>query len=344
MAANLDTQKDAGANPAYPSWEEAMSAATREAAAAFASSQSGEETEVTDDADTGEDDAPEGDQDVDDTAAETEEAESEEGDPGEGDKGDPEPLGMKWDGNPDTIPAEWKPGWDRAMAMVQKGLNKRLRELAAKEKELDSVILQYRQATAPQTPQKAAADNDPMPQKPAESASDEVWESYYDARAEWKARQVLKQEIANGNIITADKHHAVADQMARQERLGLITRQEGCTDEVMYRMAQMAEADPVLAGMLESDSTALTLFQIARRDVAMEQAARGAQAQKADAAQKAAEEAKRKAGAAKAAIPRPGGSTKASPVDDDFQAKKGKMDASERLAYLNRKMRQEVTR
>ena len=343
MATNLDTHGEAGTRPANTSWEEAMSAATREAAAEFGS-MTGEETEVADDADTGEDDASEGYESADDTAAETEETDSDEAEVSEDDKGEPEPLGMKWDGNPETIPAEWKPGWDRAMAMVSKGVNKRLREIAEKEKQLDAVILQYRQATAPQAPQQAAADNDPMPQKPAESASDEVWESYYDARAEWKARQVLKQEIAAGRIVTADKHHEVADHMARQERLGLIARQDGCTDAVMYRMAQMAEANPVLAGMLESDDGSLALFQLARRDVEMEQAVGATQAQQAEAAKKAAEEAKRKAGAGKAALPRPGGATKASPVDEVFQAKKDRMDASERLAYLNRQAAKEMAR
>ena len=104
MATNLNTQADAGSNAAHPSWEEAMSAATREAAAEF-SSMTGEGTEVPEDADPDADEASEGETEGDDTAPETEETATDEDSSGET-EGAAEPLGMKWDGNPDTIPAE----------------------------------------------------------------------------------------------------------------------------------------------------------------------------------------------------------------------------------------------
>lgn len=340
MSDNLQNQPEAGRRPADTGWREALQNATREAAAEF-SGKPDEGGEVDDGA---EPEAPE--QGEAEATSHTDEtpaaAEDEPAEAKDEAKDDTDP-GTVWDGNPETVPEALKPGLDRFMANVNKGIGKRMRELADLEKRMNETIFRYQEAMAPRPAQQAQAKDSGPPPKPDNDASEAEWDAYHDARAAYNARKVMEKEIAEGRLVTADQYRETADVVAQQNRLSLITSQPGADSDVMFLMSKMVEAEPALAPMLDSDDSALALFRMAKREAELRRAAQAAQDAKTAAAIKANEEAKRKAAAGKSGLARPGGSSAmVSEKSEEFAKRKAGMTPSERLAFLNAERAREL--
>ena len=107
----------------------------------------------------------------------------------------------------------------------------------------------------------------------------------------------------------------------------MIARQPGASDEIMGRMAQLAETNPQVYGpMLDDDRQILTLYEIAKVQEENASLKASASAQDKTKANKAAEEAKRKATAAQRAVSPPGGVSPPAPSDQVRQKRYANMD------------------
>lgn len=302
---NLNLQTEAG-SPATSSWKEALSETMSEAVTssgdgADAGDNTAQDAAVAEEADAGDTPAGASGDDGGDSAGDGEQVES-----GATQAG-------KWDGKPESIPSEYKAYMDAAVSEAVKkresemsrGVNKILQERAelhGKLQEAYAYIQNQQQGIAPQQRQGSGP-----PRQPAESASPEEWDKYYDDRTAWTTQQTIASMIQQGALLTPGMVQPMQAQMqqaaAQNEqiaRLQYIARLPGCTDEIMHRMADIAQKDENLYSLLLSDKGSETVFNIAKAQLEAEQKLAGV-------GSKVEENARRGAAAAGQAVSRPGG-------------------------------------
>ncbi len=234
--------------------------------------------------------------------------------------------GSPWDGDPATVPDELKAGFDKMSGQMNKALQKKFREIdevkKKKLREMDTVkkqyeaeIFKYQQAQREmQHPQQSAPQEGSPPKPPGEGATAEDWQEYEAKSAEHHYKK-----------FNAEQSQEVAELREKQmldDRLKFVTSQDGATQEVLTRMSVMAEANPRYQEMFyQSEEAARQFFNEAK--FALEKEA--FEAEKAGVATKQAEAAKaaakRMAGAAGRATPRPGGTKAASAPEEVFSRK-----------------------
>jgi len=230
------------------------------------------------------------------------------------------------------IPPALRAEYDDKMARIEKGLQKRLGQLADKEKQLDTLILQNRHMMDSNEQVKTEANKPQRPQPPGEGATAADWQTYEDAVVDYR----LSQSNNVGLDAEAQQRLAVLEQkQALDSRLAFITSQPGATDEIMGKMQEMAAGDDKYMKMYyTSEDTAAQFFNEAKLAVREEAIAK----REAEIAKESATEAKatatRKAGAANRAVARPGGSKAASTPANNFNLKSFN-NVDEALADIN---------
>lgn len=113
--------------------------------------------------------------------------------------------------------------------------------------------------------------------------------------------------IQSGVLLTPDMVQPIKQQVSQAaaqaeqiSRLQYIARLPGCSDEIMQRMADIAQKDENLYSLMSTDRGSETVFNIAKAQLEAEQKLAGIGA-------KAEDEARRGAAAAGNAVGRPGG-------------------------------------
>jgi len=268
--------------------------------------------------------------------AEEEGAESE-------DVADAKPVGIDWDGDPDTVPDELRTGYDRQMKIVNKGVNKLMRELADERKQTQALAMQYQQAMLDmqQAPKQQQSSPVGRPELPSEGATQADWQKYEEDN-------FLYLQGKHGGRQHDEQTSGLAQQVAELKyktdlanRVTLIANQPGATDEVLLRMQAMAAEDDTYLQMYQSDEGAIRFFKEAK--LVEDRAA--FELEKAEILKKASESEKvkatRKAGAAGRASPRPGSAKAATSPESNFK-KKVFGSVEEKLAYLSKEARAEL--
>ncbi len=322
-----------------PSTDERLSAVSREVLESVESGDEdttlqAEETEVAEE-EVGEPSAEEAEPEGDETGDEAEdpleagESESQE------DESDSVQETQTWDGNPDNIPDEHRPYYDHWVGLANKGLQKRLRQMAATEKEYKDATFRYEQAMVDMrgNPEGASPKENGPPTPPTgENLTQEDWAKHEAKVAEYHDNRL--------NAETRQSVAAIKERQDMSDRLQMIAAQDGATEDVMFRMRDMAEADVKYQDMFQSDEGALHFFEQAK--LAVEREAFEAEKKSNDTklAKAAEADAKRKAGAAKRATPRPGG-TKAASAPEEVFARKAFKSTDEKLTYLRNQVLEE---
>ena len=345
MEANDTLNPEVDAAPAMrdnPTPEERLDAANREVAASFDASgdaleESGAPLQAEEAADIVlvddtsaeevlEDAIVEPDDEAEDQAAET--TESEEPIEAEGETTPPDPA-------PTEIPPEIRAEYDRKMEQMDKGLQKRLRQLADKEKQLDTLILQNQHMMdsrqPPQDPN--AVRTEGPPKHPGEGASEEAWSQYEDSAFAYRY-----------NLMNAGQQQKMAvinEQQEMQNRYYLITNQPGVSEEVLLEMSKMAEGDERYLELYRSDEGAIRFFNEAKTAVDRRTLDSDRSALDAEKAEAAKATATRKAGAASRALARPG-SAKAAEVPAESFKLEAFRDVDDALANINKKILSDV--
>lgn len=316
MSVTLHSPDGTAGSGNTPSWQEAMSAITSEAASSYDadvavgedSDQPADDSDATDDVDN---DESEGDPDEA-TVDDADEA-ADEGEDVDEIKG--------WDGNPDSIPAKFKPAFEKAvgsvvekrLAEIDKGVQKRLRQIADTENQYRAELtkLQAMQVQMMQGGKPGPGATNGAPEPPAEDASPREWDSYYDARTKWNAKQMIQEMVASGQLVTADQVHGMTSAVEQKRnadvaRIQMVEQQDGYTEEIGLAMSELAKNSKTLGGLLFTDEGILDLFALAKERVTLKGSAKQtADARVAEAA-KAEANARRKAQAGNNALPRPG--------------------------------------
>jgi hypothetical protein len=172
------------------------------------------------------------DEEVDADGAEPEEdAEEQVEDDGE-ESEDPSVAALDWDGDPETAPPELRPAVDRALKLMNKGMNQKFRELAAEREKVQRLSVEYQQAMLNIQNQGQAQGQDASPQRPTppgEGATAADWQTYEDAVVDYR---IATKGISGGLAPEAQQRLAVLEQkQAIDARLNVITNQPGATDE-----------------------------------------------------------------------------------------------------------------
>ncbi len=299
---NLNSPAE-GAPASPPSWQEALSATMGEAVA-----------EASDGAEGG-DQTADGADGVEEADAADEVAGASDADPaveaedGAEAQADGATKAMTWDGKPDSMPPEFKAHIDAAVteavkkreSEMSRGVDKLLREKAAVEQRLQAFEAHYQQQQA--APQQQAGP----PKRPADTATQDEWDGYYDQQQKWVTKQTISEMIQTGALLTPEMVRPIQQQVtqasAQAEQIGrlqYIARLPGCSDEIMQRMADIATKDENLYGLMSSDKGAESVFNIAKAQLEYEAKLAGVGA-------KAEEQARRGATAGNNAVSRPGG-------------------------------------
>lgn len=224
--------------------------------------------------------------------------------------------------SPDSLPPDLRAQYDRKMEDIDKGLNKRLRAIAEKEKQLEAAMFQYQQAFMQMQNQQSVPQQQSLqkPELPGPDATARDWQEYEDRNREYVASQVVDQLRQSGQLADPQQMKVIQQQQEMQQRYYMLVNQPGATDEVMGKMKELAESDERYLAMYDKDDTAVQLFNLAKAQVEREALLKENEELKAKASGAATEEAKRKAGAAKRSTPRPGGA-KAVEKKSDFNPK-----------------------
>jgi len=338
------------ANSPKLSTEAAMSAATQEVANDFEiedvseaeidfSAQEMPEFDIVDD-----DTAEEAEAEIEsaDPSEESEEAADEDADTeAEAEDQDPEAVatGADWNGDPDTVPAELKAGYDRMVEIGRKGIGKLVRQLneqkSALERERSELTLAIANMNKPKV------SDDAPPELPTGDVPDAEWNAAVEKRQQWLINKTIQDKINSGEIVTADQYQGVQQHFVAQQRIGLVQQQPEWSPEVGVRMADLVEQTPTLQTLMDTDNGAVDLYKIALKDLKAEKLAEDNKQLSGLAAQKQADIAKRKAGAAGRAVSRPG-STKAETTPADTYRKKVFRSVDEKLDFLAAETRKEL--
>ena len=295
---------------------------------------SGEEADATEDAQTEED------------AEDQIDVDSEDAESQEEDEKESEPIGMDWDGDPDTIPDQLRPGYEKMMKTANKGINKLMREMAEERKQMQTMQMQYQQALLqvqqqqrPQADQSSTVAERPTP--PGEGATAADWQEYDEKNILYVLQKTGIKPQSGPDPELAQQVAELKWKTDLANRVSLIANQPGATDEILLRMQSMAAEDEKYLDMYQTDEGAIKFFEEAK--LLEERAA--FELEKKEILSKAAElekaKAARKAGAAGRATPRPGSAKAAVSPEDTFK-KKAFNSVEEQLAYLSEETRKEV--
>lgn len=237
-------------------------------------------------------------------------------------------VGTPWDGDPSTVPDELKAGFDKMSGTMNKALQKKFREVDAVKKQYEAEVFKYRQAQR-QQPEASGPEKVGPPKPPGEGATAQDWESHEARTAEYYYKKF--------NAGTTQDVAVMKQQNDMQNRLQLIVSQPGASDEVMYKMRDMAESDPRYIEMYQSDDGAVRFFEEAKFALEKEAFAK----EKNDVASSKAEAAKaaatRKADASKRSTGRPG-SVKAASTPEETFSRKTFRNYEEKLAYIGKQV------
>ena len=236
------------------------------------------------------------------------------------------------DSSDDGVPDDLRADYESKMARVEKGLQKRLQQLSDKEKQLDTLILQNQQMQQQQTVQQPAQQG--PPKAPEAGATQAQWAEFDQANTQYYTQKAISDLQNSGQLADPRQVQQMQEQQAMQNRLYLITSQEGASDEILLKMRDMAAGDDKYLDMYNTDKGAVAFFNEAKLTVERDKLASDRAEFDKQTAEAATATAKRKAGAAGRATPRPGGSKAASSQEDTF-AKKTFRNVDDKLAYLN---------
>jgi len=278
-----------------------------------------------------------------------EEAETEAGEPGEDAEGQMEagesesqedeestaPDKQGWDGDLDSLPAEQRAPYDHWVENANKGLHKRLRQMSDVEKKYKDATFRYEQAMLQmqQQPQGGVPKEDGPPAPPTgENTTQKDWADHEARVAEYHNKRL--------NSETTQKLAVLEERQSMQDRLQLVASQDGVTDEIMFRMSEMAKSDQAYADLFQTDQGALQFFGEAKLAVEREAFEAEKTAIAATAAKSTVAEAKRKAGASGRATPRPGG-TKAASAPEDVFARKTFRSVDDKMSHLVNEVKNE---
>ncbi len=286
------------------SLSEALDAAADEAVQEFeAQSEVGEDVE--DDADV-----VEGDEEALEAADEQSDADESESDDEEPADGDVEASAeeFEWDGNPETVPENLKPYFNKTYETMRKGvdvwMSKKATEWDAKRQQYEARLAEL-EARAQVEQQKANAPKPPV--YPGENATEAQIEKYWEDKAKYAAYEQYQELVKSGALPDpVSARQSAAAEKARIEAMQIesfITSQPGYTDEIGTLMVQAAESSPFWASQILDKNGAVALFQLVKTQA--EAAAYKDAAAKANSA-----ELQRKAGAAKRKVSKPQASSK----------------------------------
>jgi hypothetical protein len=282
---------------------DALDAAASEAISEF---EAGQDAEVSEDADVEYEEVADEDGDEAEYEAPDVEESDETGEPAESDIESSD--GFEWDGNPDHVPAELRPYYDKMYETMRKGvdmwMSKRASEQHAEKQEMQRRIAemesQLRDFNAPKEPT-----------RPGQDATQDDWDRYYDDRARWIAAQEHEKFMQSRGYPDPGQMQVLAAQQEAIRRANMIEAQPGYTDEIGLEMVRVAESNPYWAQQINTDEGLRALFDVVKQQ--KEAAAYKDAAAKANSA-----EIQRKASAVKRKVSKPKASSKPATPSRNF--------------------------
>lgn len=283
--------------------QEALDRAADEAVNEF-EAQSEAEDEIADDAevDEGDEDALEA---ADEQSDDDSDSVADDEEPADGD----EQAGageFEWDGNPETVPDDLKPYFGKVYDTMRKGvdvwMSKKAQEWNVQRQQYEARL---HELEAGALESKRAALEPKMPTPPGADATQDQIDEYYDKRARYASYQQLK-ELQEAGFVPGPQKQAPAQVEATaavENRLALVQKQDGFTDDIAESMLAIAQSNPALSQLLLSDEGAVALFQMAKTQS-------DAAAYKEAAAKAKSVELQRKASAGKRKVSKPQSATK----------------------------------
>lgn len=227
---------------------------------------------------------------------------------------EPEPVKFdpdQWDGKNESLPEDVRPYVENIRKTMERGLHGKFQELASLRKEYESKLESLQSAKTP-TPGQNSNDVPPPP-----PTSDMTYEEQVEAqnkRDEWFMRREVERKFSE--LPQFQQVNQMAMQQQAADRTNLVRSQPGFTPEVGAAMAQIAESHPAYARLLDTDESALVLFQMAKIAVDNATLRSGTDKAKQVAATEAGAVVKKKASAGQNAISRAGGTRKATAADN----------------------------
>lgn len=320
MSGTFDPSPDAGRDQsAHASVEDRFASVMREAAEDAANFDAAEEqpeqdaeTEDFEDAEPA--DMAEGESEE----IETEDASEDHDDDEQAESEDEAVAPLEWDGDPDNVPSELRPYFDSMMDRMNKGVNKKLREIAEARKQVEDLSMRYQQTLLQM--QQSQVQQGPQgqpkpPEMPGPDGTDADWKAYETANREYLKHELISDLKTQGLLPDQNQFRVMQQQQEIQRRNGWVFAQPDVNDDIMYKMAELIQGDEAFANAYDSDAGVKQLYVVARERVKAEQLAKENAELKKKAGQSVVAQAKRKAGAAKRSVPRSGGKAAESPEE-----------------------------
>jgi len=243
--------------------QEALDAAADEAVSEFEAQESEDDEVVEDDAaaDEGDEDALE----AADEQSDGDESETDDEEPADSDVA--ESAEFEWDGNPQTVPENLKPYYEKVYDTMRKGvdvwMSKKAQEWNSQRQQYEARLHELETSALEG---KRAALEPKLPPVPGPDASQEQIDAYYDARSKLAAFQQFK-ELQEAGLLpkqAAQQVPVVPDQAAVDRRVQLIQSQPGFSEEIAVAMVEVSKQNPYWAEQLQRDEGALALFQLVK--------------------------------------------------------------------------------
>lgn len=217
----------------------------------------------------------------------------------------------QWDGRSETLPDDVRPYVENIRKTMERGLHGKFQELASLRKEYESKLESLQSA---KTPTPGQNPNDVPPPPPTSDMTYEEQVEAQNKRDEWFMRREVERKFSE--LPQFQQVNQMAMQQQAADRTNLVRSQPGFTPEVGAAMAQIAESHPAYARLLDTDESALVLFQMAKIAVDNATLRSGTDKAKQVAATEAGAVVKKKASAGQNAISRAGGTRKATAADN----------------------------
>jgi len=242
----------------------------------------------------------------------------------ESDSGDPAVVtevsdDWEWDGNYDSVPEHLRPmlpAFKRVRGDWEKGESKRLEQAAVARKEAEALVAENRALGAilraklaeSNLPGQPKAQTGPPDLPTGDDVTQEQWLAALDKRQEWIAEQRFQKAKESGEIVTREEYQKVKATIDGDEQGRRIMTYPGYTQEIGMHMIELIKSDPAMNDLANTNDRAL--FELAKTQVELIEFKKSATATQTVAAEKAAENIRKKALAGQNSLSRPGSTPK----------------------------------
>ena len=178
------------------------------------------------------------------------------------------PVEFEWDGNPETVPANLRPYYDKTYEVMRKGVDVWMSKKATEwqqQRQAYEQRLKDLEDRAREQQQKAIEP--PEPTEPGENATAQDWQKYTRDLARYEAWQIINDREQLNAPANLEYQRQLEYQQEAIRRSNMIESQPGYTDEVGNKMVELAKSNPYWSSLINTDEGLMALFDTVKTQV-----------------------------------------------------------------------------